>query len=236
MAIGIGRRKFVAVLGGATAAWPIVALAQQSAVPVVAFLRTGSADANARFVTAFRKGLGETDFVEGQNVTVEYHWFEGGHYDQLPALMADLVRRHVAVIVTPGTSQVALAAKAATTTIPIVFGEGEDPVQLGLVTSLARPGGNATGINYFVDEIVAKRLRLLHDLVPKAVRIAVLVNPSNASASKFTLQAVQEAAPAIGLQTQMLHGDAMGHERPICDGRAMSAVTPRATNPLRRTR
>jgi ABC-type uncharacterized transport system substrate-binding protein len=210
---GIVRRRFLTVLGGAAAALllrPGAPRAQQPALPVVAFLRTGSADANARFVAAFRKGLGESDFVEGQNVTVEYHWFEGGHYDQLPALMADLVRRHVAVIVTPGTSQVALAAKAATTTIPIVFGEGEDPVQLGLVTSLARPDGNATGINYFVDEVVAKRLRLLHDLVPKAVRIAVLVNPSNASAAKFTLQAVQEAAPAIGLQTQMLHASTIG--------------------------
>jgi len=207
------RREVITLLGGAAAAAllrPLVAHAQQPALPVVAFLRTGSADANARFVAAFRKGLGETGFVEGQNVTVEYHWLEGGHYDQLPALMADLIRRHVAVIVTPGTSQVALAAKAATTTIPIVFGEGEDPVQLGLVASLARPGGNATGINYFVDEVVAKRLRLLHDIVPKAVRIAVLVNPSNASATRLTLQAMQEAAPAIGLQTQILRASTIG--------------------------
>jgi putative ABC transport system substrate-binding protein len=204
------RRQFIALMGGAAASWPLAARAQQPAMPVVAILRTGSADANARFVTAFRKGLGETDFVEGQNVTVEYHWLEGGRYDQLPALMADLVRRRVGVIVTPGTSQVALAAKAATTMIPIVFGEGEDPVGLGLVASLARPGGNATGVNWFVHEVVAKRLRLLHDLVPKAVRVAVLLNPSNASATKSTLQAVQEAAPAIGLQTQILNASTIG--------------------------
>jgi putative ABC transport system substrate-binding protein len=198
------RREFITLLGSATAAWPLAARAQQSATPVIAFFRTGSADGNARRVAAFRKGLNETGFVEGQNVTVEYHWLEG-RYDQLPALMADSVRRQVALIVTPGTSQVALAAKAATTTIPIVFGEGTDPVGLGLVASLARPGGNATGINYFVAEVAAKRLRLLHDLVPKAVRIAVLLNPSNATTAKSTLQAVQEAAPAIGLQTQILH-------------------------------
>jgi putative ABC transport system substrate-binding protein len=133
------RREFIVGIG-VSSAWPLAARAQQQATPVVAFLRTGSADGNARFVTAFRKGLEETGFIEGQNVTIEYHWFEG-HYEQLPALMTDFVRRRVAVIVTPGTSQIALAAKAATTTIPIVFGEGVDPVQLGLVTSLARPGG-----------------------------------------------------------------------------------------------
>ena len=204
------RREFIALLGGAAAFAPLAARAtQQQGLPVVAFLRTGSADANARFVAAFRKGLSETGFVEGQNVAVEYHWFEG-HYEQMPALMTDLVHRRVAVIVTPGTSQIALAAKAATTTIPIVFGEGVDPVELGLVASLARPGGNVTGINYLVDEVVAKRLRLLHDLVPKAVRIAVLLNPTNASTAKLTLRAMQEAASALGLQILSLNASTIG--------------------------
>ena len=157
-------------------------------------------------MAAFRKGLNETGYVEGQNVTVEYHWLEG-HYDRLPALLADLVRRQVAVIATPGTVP-SIAAKAATATIPIVFGVGNDPVKLGLVASLARPGGNATGINFFVTEVVAKRLRLLHDLVPKAVRIAVLVNPKNASVT--TLREVQEAAPTLGLQIQILNASTIG--------------------------
>src|ERR1700690_4048021 len=164
------RRAVIALLGGASA-WSISARAQQPALPVVGFIRNGSADASAGFVNVFRKGLNEAGFVEGQNVTVEYHWLEG-QYDRMPALMADLVRRQVAVIATPDTLA-SLAAKAATSTIPIVFGVGADPVELGLVASLARPGGNATGVNFFVNELVAKRLRLLHDLVPKAVRIAV---------------------------------------------------------------
>ena len=194
------RRAFITLLGG-VAAWPLSARAQSSALPVVGFIRDGSADASVRLAAAFRKGLKETGYVEGQNVMVEYHWLEG-QYDRLPALVADLVRRQVAVIATPGNVP-SLAAKAATATIPIVFGVGDDPVQQGLVASLARPGGNVTGINFFSTEVTAKRLRLLHDLVPKAVRIAVLLNPANAEIAETTLRDVKEAAPTIGLQIQM---------------------------------
>ena len=172
-------------------------------MPVIGFIRDGSAEPNARYAAAFRKGLNETGYVEGQNVTVEYHWLEG-QYDRLPALLADLVRRQVAVIATPGTL-LAQAAKAATTVIPIVFSVGEDPVKLGLVGSLARPGGNVTGINFFVQEAVAKRLRLLHEMVPKAVRVAVLVNPRNPSVVETTVREVQKAAPTMGLQVQIFN-------------------------------
>jgi putative ABC transport system substrate-binding protein len=197
------RREFIAGLGGA-AAWPLTAQAQQPALPVVGFVNAGSADALAGRVAAFRKGLGETGYVEGRNVTVEYHWLEG-QFDRLPALMADLVRRRVAVIATPASFAASIAAKAATATIPIVFGVGEDPVKLGLVASLARPGGNVTGINYFTQEVVAKRLGLLLELVPKAVRFAVLLNPANATVAETTLREVQEAARTIGLQIQVLN-------------------------------
>src|SRR5262249_36893076 len=160
--------------------------------------------------TAFRKGLNETGYVEGQNATVEYHWLDG-RYDRLPSLMADLVRRRVAVIATPGYSVAAQAAKAATTTIPIVFGVGGDPVTLGLVASLARPGGNATGINFFTREIASKRLGLFHDLVPKAARIAVLVNPANVPMAEAILRDTPEAAHAIGLQIQVLNTHPIPH-------------------------
>jgi len=204
MAVGIGRRQLLVAFGGAAVAWPLAARAQQPALPVVGFIHGGSAEGVARGVAAFRKGLNETGYVEGQNVTVEYHWLEG-QFDRLPALIADLVRRQVAVIATPAFILGARAAKAATVTIPIVFGVIQDPVQLGLVASLARPGGNATGINFFLGEVVAKRLRLLHDLVPKAVRIAVLVNPANAPTADSTLRDVKEAAASLGLQIQILN-------------------------------
>jgi putative ABC transport system substrate-binding protein len=197
------RRTFIVGLGSA-AAWPVAARAQQSALPVIGFVDAGSVETSARYVAAFLKGLGETDYVEGQNVTVEYHWLEG-RYDRLPGLMADLVRHRVAVIAT-GTAAAAIAAKEATATIPIpiVFAVGDDPVKLGLVSSLARPGGNVTGVNFFAREVNSKRLALLHELVPKAVRIAVLVNPGNATIAEATLRDVQEAARVIGLQVQVL--------------------------------
>jgi putative ABC transport system substrate-binding protein len=190
------------LLGCAAAAWPVAARAQQTAMPVVGFVSGQSNE--ERFGAAFRKALNEASYVEGQNVMVEYHWLDG-HYDRLPALVADLVRRQVAVIATPGNTPAALAAKAATATIPIVFGVAEHPVKLGLVASLARPGGNATGVNLLSAEVVAKRLGLLHDLVPKAVRIAVLVNPANSSTAEATLRDIPEAARALGLQTQVLN-------------------------------
>jgi putative ABC transport system substrate-binding protein len=172
-------------------------------MPVIGFVSLGSADAYADRVRAFPKGLSETGYVEGQNVTFEYHWLEG-QYDRLPALMAELVHRRVAVINTAG-STATLAAKAATATIPIVFAVGDDPVKQGLVASFARPGGNVTGFNFFTREVVAKRLGLLHELVPKAVRVAVLVNPADAASTDTTLRSVQEAARAIGLQIQLLN-------------------------------
>ena len=201
MASYIGRRKFLAMLGGAAAAWPLAARAQQPAMPVVGFVSAGSSD--APLAAAFRKGLNDAGYVEGQNVTVEYHWLEG-QFDRLPALMADLVHRRVFAIATPAGDFATQAAKAATTTIPIVFGVSDDPVKLGLVASLARPGGNLTGINFFASEYNAKRLALLHELVPRAVRVAVLVNPANVPATENTLRAIPEAARVMGLQVQVL--------------------------------
>ena len=204
------RREFITLLGGAAAGWPLAARGQQQAMPVVGFIFGGwAADSGLAVVGAFRKGLNDTGHVEGQNVAVEYHFLEN-QYDRLPALVADLVRRHVAVVATPGNTPAALAAKAASATIPIVFGVPEDPVQLGLVASLARPGGNATGINFFFTEVIAKRLRLLHDLLPKAVRIAVLVNSANAPLTETTLREVNEAATKIGLRIQIFNATTIG--------------------------
>jgi putative tryptophan/tyrosine transport system substrate-binding protein len=197
----VRRRELIALLGSAAAAWPLAARGQQPAMPVIGFVNAGSPD--APFAAAFRKGLNEAGYFEGQNVTVEWHWLEG-QFDRLPALMADLVRRRVALIATPAGNSAAQVAKAATTTIPIVFGVSEDPVKLGLVASLARPGANATGINFFVTELTAKRLALLHELVPKAVRIAVLVNPAN-SATESVIREIPDAARAMGLQIQVLN-------------------------------
>jgi putative tryptophan/tyrosine transport system substrate-binding protein len=200
------RREFIAGLGS-TAVWPLAAWAQQPALPVIGYVG-GGADAAARYVAAFRKGLGETGYVEGQNVTVEYHGLEG-QFDRVPALIADLVRRRVAVIASTVTPAM-IAAKAATATIPIVFGVGEDPVRLGLVASLARPGGNATGVNFFNVEVIAKRLGLLHELVPKAVSVAVLVNPANGPSTEATFREVPGAASAMGMQIRILNASTIG--------------------------
>jgi putative tryptophan/tyrosine transport system substrate-binding protein len=199
----VKRRDFIAGLGSAIA-WAMVARAQQAAVPVVGFVNGASRDASAANVAAFREGLGESGYVEGQNLTVEYHWLNGD-YASLPGLMGDLVRRRVAVIATPASTAPALAAKAATATIPIVFGVASDPVKLGLVASFPRPGGNATGIDILGSELSAKRLALLHDLVPKAVRIALLINPANRDNAEMTLSSVEEAARGLGLQIRVLN-------------------------------
>jgi putative ABC transport system substrate-binding protein len=197
------RREFVQATV-VFAAWPLAARAQQPALPVVALVNLRSAEASVRVVDAFRKGLDEAGYVEGQNVTVEYDWLDG-RFDRLSSVMADLVRRRVAVIATPGGIYAAQAAKAATTTIPIVFSVSDDPVKSGLVASLARPGGNATGHNFLLTEVGAKRLELLHELVPKAVRFAMLVNPENVPVAARTLREVPEAARARGLQIQILN-------------------------------
>jgi putative tryptophan/tyrosine transport system substrate-binding protein len=197
------RREFIAIIGSAAAVWPRIARAQQPAMPIVGFVTGRSPEDSARLGAAFRKGLNQTGYVDGQNVMVEYHWLEG-QYNRLPSLMADLVGRRVAVIAAL-VNAASLAAKAATTTTPIVFLVAEDPVSLGLVASLARPGGNMTGVNVLFAELVAKRLGLLHDLEPKAVRVAVLVNPTNASNAEATLREIPEAARGLGLQIQVMN-------------------------------
>jgi putative tryptophan/tyrosine transport system substrate-binding protein len=207
--LDIGRREFITLLGGAAVAWPLAAQAQQPAMPVVGFLDPRSPHTSADQLRAFRQGLKDTGYVEGENVTIEHRWAEG-QFDRLPALAAELVRRRVAMIAASGGPAAAFAAKAATTTIPIVFMAGEDPVKLGLVASLARPGGNLTGINLVISELTAKRLGLLRELVPGAARVAVLVNPANTANAEITLRDVEPAARAMGLQIQILKASSSG--------------------------
>jgi ABC-type uncharacterized transport system substrate-binding protein len=196
------RREFITLLGGAVATWPLVARAQQQSMPVIGYLATTSPGPSAHTVAAFREGLNDTGYIEGQNVAIEYRWAESQN-DRLPALAAELVRHQVAVIATTGGPGSALAAKAATTTIPIVFNSGSDPIKFGLVASLNRPGGNVTGVYMFASAMEAKRLGLLHELVPTAAMIAGLVNPTYPNAEVQSNE-VQEAARTLGLQIQIL--------------------------------
>jgi len=215
------RREFITLIGGAAAMWPLAANAQQAAMPVIGFLGVSSPETNVDRLRAFHLGLKETGHVEGDNVTVLYRWAEN-QIDRLPELAADLARRRVAVLASFGNAP-ALAAKAATTTVPIVFAVSEDPEKLGLVASLARPGGNLTGVNFFSTELVAKRLELLRELVPGAVRVAVLVDPA-VPPTATALQELEAAARSMGLRIQVLNASSGGeinrafatlaHERP----------------------
>src|SRR5262245_25341220 len=222
MALRIRRREFIFILGGAAAVWPLAARAQQPAMPVIGFLEIRSPETIAERLRAFRQGLRETGYVEGENIAIDYRWAE--QTERLTEHAAELVRRQVAVIVTAGGFAPARAAKDATTTIPIVFGVSDDPVKHGLVASLARPGGNLTGTNLLSTELTAKRLELLREMLPRASRIAVLVNPANTVNTQTTLREVEAAARAMGLQIQIFNAStsreidaafaAFGRERP----------------------
>jgi putative ABC transport system substrate-binding protein len=204
MASHIGRRKFLAtLLSGAAATWPLAARAQQPAMPVIGVLHSASPEMSADRLPLFRQGLKEAGYVEGENVAIEYRWAEN-QFGRLPALANDLIRRRVAVLAALGSNLSAIAAKEAAPTIPVVFIVSEDPVRLGLVSSIARPGGNLTGINVLNAELAAKRLDLLHEFVPAAVRVAALVNPANVTTTETTLRDLESAAQSIGLQIQVV--------------------------------
>jgi putative ABC transport system substrate-binding protein len=200
----VRRREFITLLGGAAVAWPLAVRAQQAAMPVIGFLDSRPSDVISDRLRAFRLGLKDVGYVEGENVAI-IHRFAEDQIDRLPEMAADLVRRQVAVMIATGVG--AFVAKAATATIPIVFVAGEDPVRLGLVASIARPGGNLTGINLFNTELVAKRLDLLRELVPRAARIAVLVNPADGASTETTVRDATAAAQAIGLQIQVVNAN-----------------------------
>ena len=229
----MNRRTFIALLGGAAAAWPLAARAQQSAIPVIGFLSGASPGPFAHLVAAFRQGLQETGYIDGQNVTIEYRWAEG-QFDRLPALAADLVRRQVAIIAVGGGGVSALAAKDATSTIPIVFAFGSDPVKLGLVASLNRPGGNITGVTTIAVELGQKRLELLRDLLPKAVAIGFLMNLGSPNTA-FDLPDMQVAARGLGQQLIIVNAR---DEREIasCPGMCQYSIRDRDPRPRARCR
>jgi putative tryptophan/tyrosine transport system substrate-binding protein len=203
------RRKFIALIGSTAVTWPVAARAQQSALPMIGFLSVGSPDGAVNFVAAFRRGLSETGYVEGRNVTIEYRWADS-QYDRLPELAADLVRRRVTVIAAPGSIAGALAAKAATATIPIIIASGIDPVVAGLVRTLNRPGGNVTGVNTLNVEVGPKRMELLHEVLPTATIVALLVNPTSPVIAEVLLRDAQATASALGLRVHVLYAKTEG--------------------------
>ena len=219
----IGRREFITLFGGAVAAWPLAARAQQPAIPVVGYLSPGSPDSDVPRLMTFQQGLNQTGYVEGRTVAIEYRWMQD-HYDLLPALLADFVRRPVTVIVAAGTTPGALAAKKATATIPIVFEVGADPIDSGLVANLNRPGGNLTGIFDLGSPLAAKRLELLHELVPSVSVIAYLVNPSSAALTESEMIEVRKAARSLGLELHVLNASTAGE----IDAAFVTFAQPRA--------
>jgi putative ABC transport system substrate-binding protein len=206
--LDIRRREFITLLGATAGAWPLAARAQQPAMPVIGYLGAQSAAAFASRIAAFRQGLGETGYAEGRNVAIEFRWAEGRH-DRLPGLAADLVAHQVAVIVAPGGAPAAIAAKTATTSIPIVFEMGADPIAIGLVASLNRPGGNLTGVSSLNVEVTPKRLEILHEAIPTGAVVAILLNPTSPTADS-QLKQLQEAARTLALQLHILHASTEG--------------------------